>query len=225
LAGTHVKVFIVLVLTMALAGCLTGNVSMKSAKYGGLNSKSIRKIPGHHLIVTNPEGFKIKITFRQNDCIPTFDNDKSFKDALQRMTESAFRRVFVDSEIRVEGDKAIELGEQFNSVSKIRLSSFIGTIEPERVFSLIGGGYRFSAILSGRATIADEAGIIIEKELSSARDTIIDLTLIPKKYKRNCVQFTANKIAEMLTGAISDVLTELVRDIEAQRARFLAISG
>ena len=42
------------------------------------------------------------------------------------MTESAFRRVFVDSEIRVEGDKAIELGEQFNSVSKIRLSSFIG---------------------------------------------------------------------------------------------------
>ena len=143
MAGTHVKVFIVLVLTMALAGCLTGNVSMKSAKYGGLNSKSIRKIPGHHLIVTNPEGFKIKITFRQNDCIPTFDNDKSFKDALQRMTESAFRRVFVDSEIRVEGDKAIELGEQFNSVSKIRLSSFIGTIEPERVFSLIGGGYRF----------------------------------------------------------------------------------
>ena len=60
LAGTHVKVFIVLVLTMALAGCLTGNVSMKSAKYGGLNSKSIRKIPGHHLIVTNPEGFKIR---------------------------------------------------------------------------------------------------------------------------------------------------------------------
>jgi hypothetical protein len=51
--------------------------------------------------------------------------------------------------------------------------------------------------------------------LLSARDTTIDLTLIPKKYKRNCVQFTADKIAEMLTGAISDVLTELER-IERQ---------
>ena len=214
----------VLALTAALglAGCLTGNVSMKDAEYRRQNNTITDKITGNHLVTSDSNGFRIKIVFKQNDCLPTFDEDNSFQNALLRMTKSALEEMFLSiSATRVDKnhiDTAIK--QQYTSINRIKIISYIGLIKPTSGFSLIGGTYTLTGKLRGFITSKNDQETIIERHLNIERNSHIDLKAMPKRYNRNCVQFVGNKISEALTQAISTGLNEWTRNIQEHRYKF-----